>query len=157
MKTGKKKVLKVILWVLALFLLANGIWFVWRAVKYGAYSKGMEKSELPEWLVPRYIRTDDEGFDYLVKYPDYLSLTGNLTVGLPADGDNPFTDFLVVWPKAFGGFEYGVSITEDGTMYQIYIHEDGSAADPKDSGIIERNRDTVNTLLGRANEMWDLG
>ena len=107
-------------------------------------------------LVPRYFHTDAERYDYSVKYPDYLTFTGNLCVGLPAEGDDPFTDFLVIWPKAFGGCEYGVSLREDDAEYQIYIRADGSAVRPEDQALVDRHRQTVEALLQRAEEMWDL-
>ena len=116
----------------------------------------MEENVFSSWLVPRYVHTDADRYDYGVKYPDYLSFTGNLSVGLPATDDNPFTDFLIIWPKLSGGCEYGVSITEDGKEYQIYIHADGSAVRPEDSEVVARNQDHINALLGRAEAMWDI-
>ncbi len=156
MKKGRKTVLKVILCLLALVLLINAGWYVWRAVKYGAYARGMEVNPIPEWLVPRYKLTDADGYDYGLKYPDYLSFTGNMSVGMPAADDNPFTDFLVVWPKLTGGYTYGVALTDDGKGYQIYIGADGSAVDPEDAAIVARHRDTIDELLRRAKDMWDL-
>ena len=156
MKAGKKIALRAALCVLALFILINACWYVWRTVKYGAYTDGMEENVFSSWLVPRYKHTDADGYDYGVKYPDYLSFTGNLSVGLPATDDNPFTDFLIIWPKLSGGCEYGVSITEDGKEYQIYIHADGSAVRPEDSEVVARNQDHINALLGRAEAMWDI-
>ena len=93
MKTGKGKAVKAIMCLVAVFVLINIFWFVWREVKYGDYKDGMEKNDIPTWLVPRYKLHDAEGYDYGLKYPDYLSFTGNLSVGLPATADNPFTDF----------------------------------------------------------------
>ena len=156
MKARKRAVLRAILCILALIIALNAGWYVWRMVKYGAYSRGMEENYFSSWIVPRYKHTDADGYDYGVKYPDYLSFTGNLSVGLPAIDDNPFTDFLIIWPKLSGGYEYGVSITEDGQNYQIYIHADGSAVHPEDSEVVARNQETINALLLRAKEMWDI-
>ena len=155
MKKTKKTVLKGILCLLALFLLFNVGWYVWRAVKYGAYAEGMEVNPIPEWLVPRYKLIDADGYDYGLKYPDYLSFTGNMSVGTPAE-DDPFSDFLIVWPKPAGGYTYGVALTEDGKGYQIYIGADGSAVDPEYAGIVARHQDTIDELLRRAEAMWDL-
>ena len=105
-------------------------------MKYGSYCKGWEKNYFAAWIVPRYIHTDEDGYDYAVKYPEYLSFTGNLSVGLPADEYNPFTDFLIVWPKIFGGYEYGVSVTKNGQGYQIYVNADGTAVYPEDNEIV---------------------
>ncbi len=157
MKAGKKKALRVILCIiLVFFVLINICWYVWRASKYGPYSKGMEKNVFATWIVPRYSFTDDDGFDYGVKYPDYLSLTGNLSVGLPAADGNPFTDFLIIWPQLSGVCRYGVSLTVDDVTYQIYIKSDGSAVSPEDSEVAVRCQETINVLLRRAEKMWNL-
>ncbi len=156
MKSGKKTILKAVLGLLALFALINASWYVWRSEKYGSYCKGWAKNLFATWIVPRYVYTDEDGYDYGVKYPDYLSFTGNLSVGLPTSSDNPFTDFMIVWPKVFGGYDYGVSIVKDGLEYQIYVNADGTAVHPEDSEIAASCKDTIDDLLGRAQEMWDL-
>ena len=156
MKEAKKTVLRIALCALALFVLINVGWYVWRAVKYAPFSKGMDKNCFSTFIVPRYAYTDDEGYDYTVKYPDYLSLTGNLCVGLPEVDDNPFTDFLIIWPNVTGGYEYGVSLTVGDVAYQIYINPDGTAADPADGGRVAACQENVDALLGKAEEMWDL-
>ena len=156
MKSGKKKVLKVILGILAVFSLLNVSWYIWRMVKYDAYCRGWEKNPFATWIVPRYFYTDNDGYDYGVKYPEYLSITGNMSVGLPAIDDNPFTDFLIVWPKLLGGYEYGVAVNVDGNGYQIYVKADGNAVNPQDSEIAQRCRDTIKDLLNRAKAMWNL-
>ena len=156
MKTGKRAALRIVLCFLALFILVNAAWFIWRTVRYGAYCEGMEKNEVATWIVPRYVHADADGFDYGVKYPDYLSLTGNLSVGWPAESDDPFTDGLIIWPKAFGGYEYGVMFREGNQWLQIYIRADGSAADPEDSEVAAHYQEKIAELLRRAEEMWDL-
>ena len=156
MKTRKKTVFTAALCILALFVAMNTGWYVWRMVKYGAYSKGMEKNFFSTWIVPRYIHTDADGYDYSVKYPGYLSFTGNLSVGLPTTDEEVFTDFLVIWPKFTGGYEYGVSLSEGDEDFQIYIHADGSAVYPEDSEIVVHHQETVDALLQRAEEMWHI-
>lgn len=157
MRLGKKAAIRAALCLLALFVLFNICWFVWRAEKYGAYIEGMETNYFSTRIVPRYIYTDADGYDYGVKYPDYLSLTGNLCVGLPTSEEDVFTDFLVIWPKFSGGYEYGVSVEADGVEHQIYINADGSAVHKEDSGIVDRCQENIDALLLRARGMWDLG
>lgn len=156
MKTGNRKVLKVITLVLSVFVLFNIFWYAWRDMKYDSYINEMEENELSSWIVPRYKHVDEEGYDYSVKYPDYLSFTGNMSVGLPSLDNNPFTDFLVIWPKVFGGYEYGASLTVDGVNYQIMINEDGSAVDSQYNEIAAMSKETIDLLLHKANEKWDL-
>ncbi len=156
MKTYKRIALRAALCILALFALWNVGWYVWRMVKYGPFSRGLEKNDFATWIVPRYKYMDTDGYDYGVKYPDYLSFTGNLSVGLPETDGNPFTDFLIIWPKLSGGYEYGVSLTEGNENYQIYITADGSAVYPENSEVVARKQETIDALLHRAEEMWDL-
>lgn len=102
--------------------------------------------------MPRYVYVDEDGYDYGVKYPDYLSLTGNMSVGLPAADNNPFTDFLIVWPRASGGYVCGVSLTKGTQTYQIYINADGTAVHPEDGEITAACQDTIDDLLSRVKE-----
>lgn len=155
-KSRKRKIIIALLAVLALVVLVHVGWYGWRLVKYGAYSKGMDKNPYATWMVPRYMHTDRDGFDYGVKYPDYISFTGNMSVGLPTTPDNYFTDCLIIWPKFFGGYEYGVILYTEEEEFQIYVNADGSAVDKKDSEIAERHKETIDTLFRKANEMWDL-
>lgn len=152
----KKIILRVILCLLALFILINLSWYVWRAVKYGFYNTGMEENYFATWIVPRYVQTDEDGYDYGVKYPDYLTVTGNLSVGSPTTDDNMFTDSLIIWPKFFGGYEYGVFLEEGEEEFQIYINTDGSAIDPEDREVVARHQENIDALLCKAKEMWDL-
>ena len=156
MKTGRKKAVKIILCVLIVFLVINSCWYTWRFLKYSRYSVGMEKNPFYTWLVPRYKWTDADRFDYGVKYPEYLSFTGNLSVGMPTVGEDPFSDFLIIWPKFFGGYEYGVSLNDGDLAYQIEINEDGTAVDPQYAELAERCRETIDILLARADEMWHI-
>lgn len=156
MKTGGKKAVKIILCVLIIFLVINSCWYTWRFLKYSRYSGGMEKNPFYTWLVPRYKWTDADRFDYGVKYPEYLSFTGNLSVGMPTVGEDPFSDFLIIWPKFFGGYEYGVSLNDGDLAYQIEINEDGTAVDPQYAELAERCRETIDILLARADEMWHI-
>jgi hypothetical protein len=156
MKTRNHTMLKAVLGLVVLFLLINAGWFGWRMVKYDSYCRGWKKNPFATWIVPRYVYVDEEGYDYGVKYPDYLTFTGNMSVELPSADDNPFTDFLVVWPKVSGRVEYGVSLTKGSQVYQVYINADGTAVYPEDIKMVEEYQDTINDLLSRAKRMWDL-
>ena len=156
MRVVKKRVMRVALCLLALFLLINVSWYVWRVIKYELYNTGMEKSVFATWLVPRYGQIDADGYDYGVKYPDYLTLTGNLSVGCPTTDDDMFTDALIIWPKFFGGYEYGAILYESGETFYIYINADGSAVDLEDNDVVVRHQENIDVLLRKAKEMWDL-
>ncbi|MCR5294163.1 MAG: hypothetical protein K6E30_03155 [Lachnospiraceae bacterium] len=156
MKNGKKRVLRIVFCILMIFILITAGWYVWRMVKYGAYSKGMEKNDFATWIVPRYKYTDADGYDYGVKYPGFLSFTGNLSVGLPATDEDVLTDFLIIWPKFFGRYEYGASLSVGEKNYQIYINADGSAVYPEDREVVDQCKENIGALLRRAEEMWGL-
>lgn len=64
MRVVKKIVMRVALCLLALFLLINVSWYVWRVIKYELYNTGMEKSVFATWLVPRYGQIDADGYEY---------------------------------------------------------------------------------------------
>ena len=115
----------------------------------------MEKAEFSNFLTPRYLYTDDDHYDYLVKYPDYLSFTGNMSVGLPAVNENPFTDALIIWPQINGKFELGVLLyDEDGTENAVYIDAEGNALYEKDKDLVSRQREAIKQLLMKADKKW---
>ena len=100
---------------------------------------------------------DENGFDYTVKCPDYLSLTGNLAVGFPGTDENPFTDGLIIWPKLRGGYECGVILNskeDDDSGYMFYIDADGNAVDEAYQSIAEKYRDVIRELMERAETFW---
>ena len=74
--------------LLCAFLLLNMLWFGWRHLAYSGFAEGMIRTETSSALFPTYAGKDQDGFDYTVKYPEYLSLTGNLAVGFPGTDNN---------------------------------------------------------------------
>ncbi len=152
----KKKVLKIILAAVILFAAYNIIWLTWSHIKYGKLSDGMEKGDFSSFVTPRYVYTDVDGYDYLVKYPDYLSFTGNMTVGSPTTEGNVFTDALIIWPKVSGGYDYGVLLYENDMEYAIYIDSNGNALSKEDEDIVSRHSDSIRNLLMMADERWDI-
>ena len=154
----KRKILTIILAAAVVFALYNAVWFVWSRTKYGGFSGGMEKVESGSMIMPRYIFTDSDRYDYLVKYPDYLSFTGNMSVGLPSADAYCFTDALIIWPKAGGKYELGVLLyDEDGSEYSVYIDSEGNALSKADEEIVSRHRKSIGNLLIKAEEKWGIG
>ena len=153
----KRKILTVFLAMLAAFFLLNLIWFVWRHTAYSGFAEGMTRTETSSSLFPTYAAKDENGFDYTVKYPDYLSLTGNLAVGFPGTDENSFTDGLIIWPKLRGGYECGVilnSMEDDDSGYMFYIDADGNAVDEAYQSIAEKYRGVIRELMERAETFW---
>ena len=150
----KKKVFKIILAVVILFAAYNLIWFAWSHIKYGKLSSGMNEGDYSSFVTPRYIYSDAEGYDYLVKYPEYLTFTGNMSVGSPATEEEGFTDALIIWPKVSGGYNFGVLLYENDMEYAIYIDSEGNALSKEDENIVTRHSDSIRNLLMMADERW---
>ena len=155
-----KKIIKTaLLALLAVFILLNLLWFGWRHMAYAGFAEGMTRTEVSSFLFPTFASKDEDGFDYTVKYPDYLSLTGNLAVGFPGTEEDPFTDGLIIWPKAPGGYEYGVMLNsreDDGSGYMFYIDAQGNAVDGEYQPVAEEYREVIDELLERAEGAWSL-
>ena len=153
----KRKILAVVLAAAAVFAAYNIVWFAWSRIRYGKLSAGMEEMDLGFFEAPRYIDTDADRYDYLVKYPDYLSFTGNMSVGLPEKDGNVFTDALIVWPKPGGRVELGVLLyDEDGSAYQILIDSEGRALSKEDEDPVSRHAESIRALLKKADERWGI-
>ena len=149
-----KRFLKIILVILIIFILINIIWFCWRAIKYNSYSKGMDKNTSYSIFVPKYLKNDKEGFSYSVKYPDYLSFTGNLAISMPSE--DYFSDSLIIWPN-FKGYEYGLILyDEENNEYMIDVDENKSPKDSEYKEIANDHKDNIDILFEKANEFWNL-
>lgn len=154
-----KKTFKGILVVVCIFAVLNLVWLGWRHIVYSQYTDGMTQTAMSTSVVPRYAFKDIDGFDYSVKYPDYLSVTGNLAVGFPGTDDDPFTDGLIIWPKLFGGYKYGVildSLEEGGDGYMFYVDPLGNAVEAEYQPIAEKYEAVITQLLERAGLVWNL-
>lgn len=152
----RKIILKAAIFLTLVFFAVNVVWFAWSRGKYSAFAKNLERNEDVEtFLTPRYIRTDSEGFDYGVKYPDYLTLTGNLSVGMPTDGENMYTDAIIIWPEPDGDYEYGALLYDEEGSWQIEIDREGNALDTEYQEVVERHMGNIRVLLKKAERMWN--
>lgn len=151
----RKKLLKAAIALTVVFFAVSAVWFAWSRGKYSVFVGNLEKNEeVKTFLTPRYIGTDDEGFDYGVKYPDYLTLTGNLSVGMPTDGEDMYTDALIIWPKLDGTYEYGALLYDEEGSYQIEIDREGNALNAENNEVIKRHIENIRVLLNKAEMMW---
>lgn len=73
------------------------------------------------------------------------------------ENDGLFSDGRTIWPKSFGGYEYGALLSDSEGGRQIYVNPDGSAMAPEDSSIVARHQENVDTLHHKTQEMWNLG
>ena len=152
----KKKILKIILTAVIVFAAYNAAWFAWSHVKYSKFTGGMKQGDFSSFVTPRYVYTDADKYDYLVKYPDYLSFTGNMCVGCPSADEEIFTDALIIWPKVRGGYSFGVLLYENDTEYAVYIDFAGNALAKEEEAIVSRHSGNIKNLLLMADEKWDI-
>ena len=151
----KKKILKIILAVAIVFAAYNVVWFAWSHIKYGKLSSGMEENVFSTFVTPRYFYTDADGNDYLVKYPDYLTVTGNMSVGMPTTDENYNTDSLIIWPTLSDKYEFGVILyEEEGKGYRVYIDANGNALSKEYEDVVSRHTENIKKLLMKADNKW---
>lgn len=151
----RRRLLKAAIALTLVFFAANAVWLAWSRGKYIAFTENLERNkEIETLMTPRYIGTDSEGFDYGVKYPDYLTLTGNLSVGMPADEENMYTDAIIIWPKLDGTYEYGALLYDEEGSWQIEIDREGNVLNAEYQDVIERHMENISVLLKKAEIMW---
>ena len=153
----KHKVKIGLLGFLLIFTIINIAWIFERNKRFGCYIDEMEETIFSTFFVPRYSMMDKEGFTYGVKFPDYLTLTGNLSISYPPEEEQDlFTDGLIIWPLRNGNYEYGVILEYEGIQHLIYIDEDGSAVFDEDREVAEASAERIMVLLEKAAERWNL-
>jgi len=145
-KVGAKKMTIALIAVLAAW---NLLWFLITTVQYHTFIAVVPKDRSGL----HYLKNED-GFSYYVKKPDYLSFSGNLGVL-----NEPMQEALIIWPRLFGGYQYGFRLQKDGKAYEIYVNEqmeplDGS--DPTAVQKIEEYQTELTGLFSRANALWNL-
>lgn len=152
----KKLVIRILLITVSLFLVVNIAWAVIRNAECIRFVKGFDKLETSTLMVPRYALADEQGFTYAVKYPDYLSLSGNLSVCLPEEDGSLFVDSLIIWFGAGNKLEYGVVLYDDDEMYQIEIDRQGNPLDTEFEYIADKHKENIELLISAANQIWNL-
>ncbi|MFJ7405713.1 MULTISPECIES: hypothetical protein [unclassified Lysinibacillus] len=114
-------------------------------VKYSKYI-----GDLDVFIPNRSYILSHNAYLYNVKFPDYLSLVGNLAV---STGDNKYA--LIIWPSFIGDNKYGIQITDENKQtYSIMINRDLSVIDDVHEELIDNNKEQVETLFTKAQEMW---
>ncbi len=145
-KINKKNILILII---VAFVVLNISWFSITSIKYNKFVK-----DLPRFGPVHSYGTLKDGYNYHVKKPDYLQYTGNLAVSNSETGE-----LLIIWPLIFGGYEYGIRVEQDGKRYEFYVDENMKPIDKEDTyavQAIEKNKSSIEALLSKANEMWQL-
>lgn len=142
-----KKIVIIVLALVMAFGVYNLVWFSWRYIKYNHYVTDNMETFLDN---KSYVYTDNDGYNYNVKFPEYLSYTGNLCV---ADSDGKCA--LLIWPNIFGGNKYGVQIDKDDEVYSIMLNENLTAQDKKYDEIVDEYSKEISNLFQRYEKQWD--
>lgn len=148
MKLSKgKKIIILLMVICLLFGVYNLIWYFTTQVKYSTYSENMD-----EFIPNRsYVLEGEDGYLYNVKYPDYLSFTGNLGV---SNNNNEVS--LIIWPSIFGEDKYGLKIDTIDDSYEIIIDREMKAEVSEDDKIIEKYKEEIEKLFQKADERWNI-
>ncbi|MEG2289307.1 MAG: hypothetical protein RSA29_04020 [Clostridium sp.] len=140
---------RIIIFILVAFIILNASWFLIISVKYNKYVK-----DLPKFDLSSYGAKKEDGYNYHVKKPDYLHYTGNLAISNSEKGE-----FLIIWPLLSGGYKYSITIQDNGVSYYIYVDENMNPVEKDDtdsSRIFQEHKASFESLLSKANEMWQL-
>jgi hypothetical protein len=141
----KKKMIIILATIFSMFIVYNLLWYAWMNVKYSKYT-----GDLEEFIPNRSYVLSQNAYLYNVKFPDYLSLVGNLAVSTE---DNKYA--LIIWPSFIGDNQYGIQITDENKQtYSIMINRDLSVIDDVHEEIIDNNKEQVETLFKKAQDMW---
>lgn len=144
----------ILLLIIIMFVSYNAVWYFRCESVYKPYSEGASPSNIygeEDLFGKRYDIYDGE-FAYHIKYPNYLSNTGNLAVGYP---DGSYS--LIIWPSLWSKqYSYGVILTEGHDTYYIYVNKAGIPVEIQNKKIIERHEDVVKILFDAANMKWNL-
>lgn len=148
MRSKKGKIIIfIVVGMVLIFLFYNIVWILWSHLKYDSFTKGMK----PFIKNSSYVLEGADGYLYNVKYPDYLQMGGNMCV---ATQDEKYA--LLIWPRIIGGYDYGVQIEAEGTLYSILVTPAMQAIDEKYEDILSPYQETIHQLNEKAHQMWAL-
>ena len=146
-----KKILRIVGVIVAAIVLVfllefcyRMIWTKWSTNKYQVYKSGMEELHKNDL----YCKSDGD-YLFTVKYPEYPTLEGNLVIGRKDDAAS-----IIIWPKPFGGYKYGLQLKEDEVVYNIEI-KDG-IADKEYQDLVDQYKDEITILFEKARKQWKI-
>ncbi|MWC27098.1 hypothetical protein [Paenibacillus sp. MMS18-CY102] len=148
-KLIRNKFVIVLLVALLLFGAWNLVWLIMTKNRYHGFLEAVPKNERGTHVI-----SDDEGYSYNVKTPDYLHFTGNLGVSNFEKGEA-----LIIWPLINGGYEFGFRLQKDGKAFEIYVDEHMNPIDTSDENMVElvkKYKAEIDAMYARAEKVWDL-
>ncbi|MDR0489411.1 MAG: hypothetical protein LBG99_08495 [Propionibacteriaceae bacterium] len=150
-KQRKVPALLILLGIVLLgFGVYNCIWYNVVQHKYDPYTVDMRE------LYPgTHVLDGDNGYNYNVKFPDYLSYTGNLGV---QTYNGVFA--LIIWPGIGKETTYGVRLpAEEGTeVWGIMLDYQHRAltSDPAELALVDQYQAQIDDLFKMASTQWDI-
>ena len=148
-----RKILKtVFLIAVSIWLALSSVWFIWSRVFFSKYCNGMQQNEFSNIITPRYYKNDEQ-YTYFVKYPDYLSIAGNLAVSVR--NDEAGVQAFLIWPVLFGEKKFGLMIADETGSYQIYTDKDGNPIDDVYNEITDKYSSEIADIVAAANNVWN--
>ncbi|UKS25915.1 hypothetical protein LOZ80_30875 [Paenibacillus sp. HWE-109] len=151
----KRKIMFAIGIAILIFIIWNLSWLVFVNFKYKPYTETVPKDKYGTYHI-----VGSEGYNFNVKKPDYLSLTGNLGSVAPDDICS-----LIIWPKVFGGYKYGLRIQDNSGGYDIMVDSNGNPIRldsqsneefEKTVEIIQKNKVSIQKIFDKVKSQWDL-
>lgn len=167
-KMGLRIAIVAISVCIIIFGILNITWFAFVHNVYQPFMDAVGCNEYGEYTV-----IGEDNYRYSVFKPTYLSFTSNLSIGenkaLNESEEMPCR--LLIWPKFFGGYEYGVSfsvLVDDAEndeelafrTYGFMLDENMNPLEEledEELKIIEENKDTIELLYEKAYKMWGIG
>ena len=137
--------------LLSVWLLLTLIWFAWSRIFFSGYCNEMKPNEFSNIITPRYYKNDEQ-YTYFVKYPDYLSTTGNMAVS--ARNDEAGVQAFLIWPTLFGEQKFGLIIADETGSYQISTDIEGKPIDASYREITEKYSSEIADIVAAANDVW---
>lgn len=143
----RKKLLIGIISIIFIFIAYNVFWYFIVHNKYDKFTDNME-----EIYKNKTYAINEEGYDYSVKFPNYLSFVGNLGII-----DSEHKNDLIIWINALTNkAEYSVRIQSGNETYEIMLDSNMKPTDNMYFEIVQDNKDTILNLFEKAKQKWPI-
>lgn len=143
----KKKIVRCIWIALGICIIVFHIFWIYNYLLFSKYIDGLN-----EFIKFQSYSVLEDDFIYHVKFPSYLSFTGNLAVSTK---NSEYT--LIIWPSRFRDTRYGVMIPiENNTFASIMLNQEMKSEDVYDQIYIDENMEQIEELFYKASERWGI-
>ncbi len=143
----KRMLLKVLILCISIFAIYNLIWIANIIYVYYPLTENVPKQESGIFMY----QDVEKNYTYNVKFPNYLSFTGNLGVSSD-DGSG-----LIIWPGFLGkNYTYGIILKDGNKIYRFNVDDSLKPLtfNEKEQQIIDNNLRTIEELWNGAKSIW---